>query len=76
MQHLVHSHWKEDVADQGRSLCTWVLLQDIVSALQDAELAVLDDYQEKNPSKHWEDARAGLREAHAEAEAEAEAHAE
>jgi hypothetical protein len=28
------------------------------------------DFQDKYPSQHWEDARAGFREAHAEAEAE------
>ena len=68
--YMVHSHWKEDVGDGCRSLCTWVLLEDIVCALQDAKLAVLDDYQRQNPSQHWEDARAGFRdrEAHAEAE--------
>ena len=71
LAYLVHSHWKEDVGDGGRSLCNWVLLEDIVCALQDAELAVLDDYQRQPPSQqHWEDALAGFRdrEAHAEAE--------
>jgi hypothetical protein len=69
LAYLVHALWKEDVGDQGRSLCTWVLLEDVVRALKDADLAVLDDFQETNPSQHWEDARAGFREAHA-AEAE------
>ena len=46
LAYLVHALWKEDVGDQGRSLCTWVLLKDIVCALKDDELAVLDDYQE------------------------------
>jgi hypothetical protein len=51
-------------------LCTWVLLEDVVRAQSDADLAVLDDFQDKNPSQHWEDARTGFRETHAEAEAE------
>jgi hypothetical protein len=70
LAYLVHALWKEDVSDQGRSLCTWVLLKDIVRSLEDAELAVMDDYQKNNPSQHWEDARASFREAHAEAENE------
>ncbi len=45
-----------------------VLLEDVVRALKDADLAVLDDFHEKNPSQHWEDVRAGFREANDEAE--------
>ena len=51
-----------------------LLLEDIVCALQDAELTVLDDYQYQEQNKPLpalaEDARAGFRdrEAHAEAE--------
>jgi hypothetical protein len=48
----------------------------VLRSLKDAELSVLDDYQENNPSQHchWEDARAvaSEREAHAEDEDEDE----
>ena len=67
LAYLVHSHWKEDINDHGRSVCTWVLLEDIVRSLKDEELSVLDTYEENNPSQHWEAARAGFREAHADA---------
>ena len=50
---------KEDVSDQGRSVFTWVLIEDIARSLKhDVDgLSVLDNYQEKNPSKHWERGR-------------------
>ena len=55
LAYLVHSQWKEDIGDGGRSLCTSpsVLLEDIVCTLQgDTELAILDNYQRQDPSQH------------------------
>ena len=74
LAYLVHSHLKEDVGDGGRSLCTWVLLrlEDIMCALQDAELAVLDDYQRQNPSQHWGRCRRWLQRQRGACDAEAE----
>ena len=39
-------------------------LEDIVTALTDNELSVLDHYEQNHPNKEWTEARAALRELH------------
>ena len=41
---LCFAHYKEDATDAGRSRHGWIKLEDIMGALGDAELSVLDHY--------------------------------
>lgn len=59
---LCAAHWKEDVNDEGRSMVTWLTLEEILRALQDSELSVLDHYFENHQSEKWARAREELRE--------------
>ena len=60
----MYAEWKEDANDIGRSTISWVTLEEIVTALSDNELNVLDHFEENNPNKEWAEARAALRELH------------
>ena len=60
--YLIYAAWKEDATDVGKSTISWVTLEDIVKALSDNELNVLDRYEQNNPSEEWKSARAELRE--------------
>ena len=64
LAYLVYASWKEDVNDVGRSTISWVTLEEIVTALSDNELNVLDHYEQNHPNKEWTEARAALRELH------------
>ena len=61
---LCFAHFKEDVTDAGRSMHGWIKLDDIVRALGDGELSVLDHFEQNNPNREWKEARAALREQH------------
>ena len=61
LAYLVYASWKEDANDVGRSTIAWVTLEEIVTALSDNELNVLDHFEENNPNKEWTEARAALR---------------
>ena len=67
---LCAAHWKEGAADEGRSMVTWLTLEEILRALADSELSVLDHYFENHPSEKWARARAELRERFSEPEDE------
>ena len=64
LAYLVYASWKEDANDVGRSTIAWVTLEEIVTALSDNELNVLDHFEENNPNEEWTKARAALREQH------------
>ena len=64
LAYLVYAEWKEDANDDGKKSISWVTLEDIVTALTDNELSVLDHYEENHPNKEWTEARAALRELH------------
>ena len=64
LAYLVYASWKEDANDVGRSAIAWVTLEEIVTALSDNELNVLDHFEQNNPNKEWTEARAALRELH------------
>ena len=60
---LAFAHFKEDANDSGRSVHGWINLEDMLKALGDAELSVLDDYMQNNTSAEWKEERTRLREA-------------
>ena len=66
LAYLVGAHWKENTDDVGKSAVLWVLLEEIVSQLNDSELNALDHYEQSNPNKHWKAERKRFREAHPE----------
>ena len=68
LAYLVHANWKEDVNDSGRSTIVWVKLEEIVKALTDNELTVLDHYEQNNPNEEWRAARERFRELFADAD--------
>ena len=48
LAYLVYASWKEDANDVGRSTIAWVTLEEIVTALSDNELNVLDHFEENS----------------------------
>ena len=62
---LCFAHYKEDANDAGHSVHGWVKLEDLLGALGDNELNVLDHYlennPENNPSTEWTAERCRLR---------------
>ena len=58
---LCFAHYKEDATDAGRSRHGWIKLEDILRALCDAELSVLDHYMQNNPSADFTRERERLR---------------
>ena len=58
---LCFAHYMENATDAGRSVHGWIKLEDILGALGDAELSVLDHYTQNNPSAEFTQERDRLR---------------
>lgn len=58
---LAFAHYKEDVNDEGKSVHGWIGLERLLRTLSRAELSVLDQYLQNNPSLEWDREVARLR---------------
>ena len=58
---LCFAYYKENAIDAGRSVHGWIKLEDMLRALSDAELTVLDHFSQNNPSAEFAAERERLR---------------